>query len=634
MLSTPNSDIQDSNIQDDNQSVPRQIVRRALSVLLIAILLLIGAFLIRISLQGWIMFQSGTRILDMVQSDRSDAQLPVLSDEFRQIATALGAIDQQLKPIAPLLNRMEGITTLGSTVAAVPELLSAGSTMANIGSDALSLLIPGMLNSDNETSLAQLTDALETSGNDLSQLAPDAEVASILLNSIDTSSGLPPFISEKIGDVQTLGRLLPVGLSLAPHASSLLGFDSPKTYLVLVHNNHELRATGGFISAVGRLEVENAKIDEMDFVDSYEIYSKGGEYPPAPQPMQQYMDIPVMLFRDTNWSPDFPTSAKLARSFYLQETGIDVDGVISIDMHAVEKLVYALGPLKIPGADRAVTGDNIVDFIKEVWARPLESEVEVDPKANSDWWSQRKEFMPALADAALQKLASGNVNYPALAEAALVALDERSIQIWLSDTEAALLFAERDWDGALRPSENADFLALVDTNMGYNKVNSVIQPTIRYDVTWPKGEDEAAVATTTIDYLHPVEIPNHVCNQSARYGDSYDDMIERCYYDYVRLYVPAGSKLLDADGFELDSVTSRRGENGTQVFTGWFVLPPGEKHSVSFSYELPPAITQEEYRLVVQRQSGSAGLPLEVKAGEEMIKTLVESGRFEWQPEQ
>jgi hypothetical protein len=623
----------DSDIQADNTLVRRQIVRRILSVLLIAVLLLIGSFIIRISFQGWTMYQSATRILDLVRSDRSETQLPILSDEIQKIATAVEAIDNQFRPISPLLNMMDGITTFGSTVAAIPELLSAGSTMANVGSDALILLIPGILNSDNDARLAQLTDALAASGDDLSQLVPDAEAASILLNSIDTS-GLPPSISERIGDVQTLGRLLPAGLSLAPQASSLLGFDGPKTYLLLVHNNHELRATGGFISAVGRLRIEDAQITEMDFVDSYEIYQRDGEYPPAPQPMQQYMNIPVMLFRDTNWSPDFPKSAELARSFYLQETGIDVDGVISIDMYAVEKLVHALGPLQIAGADQAVTGGNIVDFIKEVWARPLEAEVEVEPKANSDWWSQRKEFMPALAGAALQKLESGDVNYPALAEAALVSLDQRSVQVWLSNAEAAPLFSELGWDGALHPSENADFLALIDTNMGYNKVNSVIQPTIRYDVTWPNGDDKPAIATTTIDYLHPVESPDHVCNQSPRYGDSYDDMIERCYYDFVRLYVPAGSKLLDTEGLELDSVTSRRGENGTQVFTGWFVLPPGEKHSVSFSYELPPTITQDSYQLVVQRQSGTAGLPLKAKAGDKVVETVVESGRFEWQPAQ
>ncbi len=624
----------DNELRIDDKAAHRQLAGRILSILLIALLLLVGAFLVRISFQGWTMLQSGLRVADIVRSERSDAQLSLLSDEFQHIAVTMEAVEQQMRPIAPLLNGLEGLTSVGSTIAAVPELLSAGSAMARIGSDALVALLPMLRMSADDLSLAQLVEAVTAGGEDLAQLAPDAGTASLVLNSVD-SAGLHPAVFERFSDVQALSRLLPVGLGLAPQASSLLGFDHPKTYLVLVHNNHELRATGGFISAVGRLTIENGKIAEMDFVDSYQIYRRDSEYPPAPQPMQEYMSIPVMLFRDTNWSPDFPTSAKLARSFYLKETGIDVDGVISIDMHAVEKLVQALGPLQIAGADQEITGSNIVDFIKEVWAQPLDAEGDdqTDAETKGEWWSQRKEFMPALAGAALQRLESGNFSYPALAEATLASLDERSIQVWLSNPEAAPPFAELGWDGGLYSPVDTDFLALVDTNMGYNKVNSVIQPTVRHEVIWPTDDDGPAVATTTIDYHHPVESPDHICNQEPRYGESYDDMVERCYFDFVRLYVPARSQLLDTQGFQLDLVTTRRGENGTQVFAGWFVLPPGEKQTVSFTYELPPTITKDGYQLVVQRQSGTEALPLELSVDGNMTETLVESGRFEWAPD-
>ena len=621
----------DDHEQANSKPSRGRLALRALSVLLIAILLLIGVFVVRVAHQGWLMAQSGVHMLEVVKSDPSAAQLPLIRDEFQQIAGALESVERQLSPITPALNRLDGITTYGSTIAAAPELLSAGGAMADVGNEILAVLTPALVQSG-DLSLAHVVEALSASGEALTQLVPNAEAAALLLNSIDTTQ-LQPAVAKRIEDVQMLGGLLPTGLRLAPFASSLLGFDGPKTYLVLVQNNHELRATGGFISAVGRLTIEDGGVVELDFVDSYDLYRKDGEYPPAPQAMQQYMNIPVMLFRDTNWSPDFPTSAQLARTYYQQETGIDVDGVVSIDMHAVEKLVQALGPLRIAGADQTITGDNIVDFIKKVWAQPLETDDEVDSEVSGDWWSQRKEFMPALAGAALQRLESGNVDVVALAKAALISLDQRSIQVWLGGSTAAPLFAELGWDGGLRPDDDADFLALVDTNMGYNKVNSVIQPTMRYEVTWPKGEDEPAVATATVEYLHPVNRSNQLCDQTPRYGDTYDDMVERCYFDYVRLYVPAGSKLTDARGFELDSVTSRRSENGTQVFTGWFVLPPGEKQTVSFTYELPPAIRQDDYRLVVQRQSGTTGLPLQINVDGATVDTLVEKGRFEWEAE-
>ena len=46
--------------------------------------------------------------------------------------------------------------------------------------------------------------------------------------------------------------LAEVATRLGPEMPALLGMDGPMHYLVLVQNNHELRATGGFIAAIVR----------------------------------------------------------------------------------------------------------------------------------------------------------------------------------------------------------------------------------------------------------------------------------------------------------------------------------------------------------------------------------------------
>ena len=96
-----------------------------------------------------------------------------------------------------------------------------------------------------------------------------------------------------------------------------LAWKGPRTYLVLVQNSHELRATGGFIAAVGRVSVDGGRLVDFDFQDSYALYSDRSTYPPAPQAMQQYMGIPLLVMRDANWSPDFPTTAQVARALYM-----------------------------------------------------------------------------------------------------------------------------------------------------------------------------------------------------------------------------------------------------------------------------------------------------------------------------
>ena len=45
--------------------------------------------------------------------------------------------------------------------------------------------------------------------------------------------------------------VVPGAVTLLPDLPNLLGFNRPQTYLLLAQNNDELRATGGFITAIG-----------------------------------------------------------------------------------------------------------------------------------------------------------------------------------------------------------------------------------------------------------------------------------------------------------------------------------------------------------------------------------------------
>jgi hypothetical protein len=345
------------------------------------------------------------------------------------------------------------------------------------------------------------------------------------------------------------------------------------------------------------------------------------------------MEIPLVFLRDANWSPDFPTTAQLAHSLYAQDAGVQVDGIATVDLRAVQLLVGALGPLTVEGADAPVTGENIIEQVQRFWDKPPDSDDTLE-SAGGEWWKQRKDFMPILAKAALGRLESGRFNPLAFAAALRTALDERAIQVWMADAGAAELLAALHWDGSLQPEPGADFVALVDSNMGYNKVDAVLARSLRYAVTWPDGPAQPAQATLSATYRHPLRVAGHVCDSRSKYGATYSDMIERCYFDYVRLYVPLGSELVSITGVEADSINSQPGERGTQVFAGYFSVAPGSEHTVTFIYRLPPQITPDSYRLVIQRQSGTGPLPVEVKAGAAELSTTLAAGRLVWAPAQ
>jgi hypothetical protein len=290
-----------------------------------------------------------------------------------------------------------------------------------------------------------------------------------------------------------------------------------------------------------------------------------------------------------------------------------------------------------------LTGDNVVQEIMNFWDRPPTSEVAPEVETESvldreDWVYQRKDFIPLIAEAVNARLQSGDFHPLRLLNGMTAALNERAVQVWLSDPAAAEPIAQQGWDGRLHPEAGADYIALVDMNMGYNKVNAVLERTLAHQVTWPDGPAAPAHASVTVTYRHPlqVNVVEETCTPRTDFSTiaSYAELIERCYFGYVRLYVPAGSQLLSIDGVEADSVVANPGERGTMTFGGYFTMQPGEEHVVTFNYTLPPTITLDNYRLIVQRQSGVGPLPLEVAVDDTAFSLTLTDGHLRWPSEQ
>jgi hypothetical protein len=276
--------------------------------------------------------------------------------------------------------------------------------------------------------------------------------------------------------------------------------------------------------------------------------------------------------------------------------------------------------------------------IMHFWNRPPTSAVEEETELleeRQDWLYKRKDFIPLIAESAMNRLKSGDFNPARLIESVAAALNERAVQIWLTDPDATALLAHQGWDGGLHPQQGADYVALVDTNMGYNKVDAVIERQLAYTVDWPNGPTAPAQATVSISYHHPLNVVDDVCSPRTTYKSlgSYEEMTERCYFSYVRLYTPKGSELISVEGVEADSITEQPGERGTQLFAGYFSLQPSEEHTVTFTYNLPPHITPDNYQLLLQRQSGAGPLPLQLAVADSALTTTLRDGSLFWPPE-
>lgn len=413
------------------------------------------------------------------------------------------------------------------------------------------------------------------------------------------------------GRIARARDLLPVAIPVIdamPSWPNLLGASGKRSFLVLAQNSDELRPTGGFISGVGVITMENGRVTDIHFRDSYAVDDLAKPHPSAPPAMAKYLGGELLFLRDANWSPDFPTAARIAMALYAQDQGQAVDGVVAIDLHAVRLLVGALGPLDVPGVAEAVTGDNVLAHIKAAWDQPAEG-VTIEENAR-EWWRHRKDFMPALASAALSRLEAGDVDWRRLAWALWQAAKEKHVLIYVEDPAAQQAIERLGWDGGLHPGDG-DYLAVFDTNVGFNKVNAAVTREMAYRLG---REGDRWLGRLTITYTHPVQVFLEDCVHRPEYGRTYEDMVRRCYWNYVRVYVPSSAELIEARGLEEESISVEPGEKDLTVIAGHFVMRPGSQHVVNLLYRLPDEVFSDgRYRLQMQSQPGMVGVPVIVE---------------------
>ncbi|MBN1178145.1 MAG: DUF4012 domain-containing protein [Anaerolineae bacterium] len=541
-----------------------------------------------------------------------------------------------LARLAPALGWLPGV---GGDLRAAPHLLAVadGLTEAGqIGCDALAPTLATLAGGD--VSLPTATSALAAHQPDLVQALAAVERAHTAWAAVDPAT-LSPWLAGKVSILDRGLPLLRAGLAAATLAPDLLGLDAPRTYLLLALNEDEERAVGGYITGVGEVRVTGGQIAALTFNDSYAVDDFSLPYPDAPEPLRRYMDIDLWVFRDSNWSPDFPTVARRAIDLYRPGYPVTIDGVVALDQIALQALVEALEPLDVAGVDEPVTGETVVAVMRQAWA-PENGDF------SSDWWAQRKSFLGDIAAAAWERVQTGQVDWLALARTLRWLLDEKHLLVYAQQPQAASILADLGWDGALRPAMG-DYLAVFDTNVGYNRASARVQRALDYrvDLALPTPQ-----ATLTLVYTH-TSTADTPCIHHVYYAPVYEQMMDTCYWDYVRVYVPQGSTLLDATRIPVPGESLLSGEDDSGAVTvlpaeegPWLtfgalgLLPTATTHTRRFVYTLPDAVVAwagetGTYTLRVQKQAGSVRDPLTVRvrlpAGAALVASTPEPAAVE-----
>lgn len=503
--------------------------------------------------------------------------------------------------------------------------LLAGEHMAQAGMALtdLAIRITGESGGQQSSSLLAKLEIIQAP---LSKANEELVSAKFLLDKVNVAD-IPEERREKFVKVRELLPIATGALSTFQEReqifAELLGENGPRKYLFLFQNNHELRATGGFIGSYALLNLHDGIIEQF-FVDG--IFNPDGQLKEnivPPKPIQKISA--AWSLHDSNWYPDFPTSAEKAISFYEKTGGPTVDGVVTVTPTVLQRLLEVLGPIDLPQYGVTIDAENFIPIVQE------QVEEKYDKTENNP-----KKILSDLAVEIFTRMSSLNnpEELSRVAEALVRGLNEKHMLLYARHQETEFLIDQAGWSGKLL-SADKDFLSVVHSNINGYKTDGVIDESIHHQA-------QIAADGSIIDMLSITRKHNG--------GNTPYSWWNKVNADYLRVYVPKGSELIsvkgttwefpgepidyNALGFRRDkqvegeesashvfegSGTQVSEENDKTVFGSWVYVSPGESVTVELSYRLPFRVDTDRLRsgqadrfsILYQKQSGSPGSKLQ-----------------------
>lgn len=560
----------------------------------------------------------------------TQAKESVLSRDFVRSGTDFQSAGERFEEISRELDGMGSVLIETSRYVPFLSKLSTGRYLAKAGEDGARVGVlmgeiladlEGVKNSAGQTEPVSFLAIFQRTDRNLREIETRLESIEASLAKVNTDD-IP---EEKRAQFVEMKKKLPLLQSVVGEFTKnsqiftdVLGGNGPRKYLFLFQNNQEMRATGGFIGTYGVLDIFNGRIRNF-FIDG--IFNPDGqlrEKVVPPEPIQKISA--AWSLHDSNWFPNFPTSAEKATWFYEKTGGPTVDGVITMTPTVMQKLLKITGPIEMPDYGVTVDQNNFLEKIQ------YEVEVDYDKELN-----QPKKILADLAPKILDRIfnVENVADIAKTANVLLESLNEKQILIYSKNYNIEKKISEMGWSGELLAAEK-DYLSVINSNINGYKTDGVVEEKIEHQAEIQA--DGSIIDIVTITRHH-------------NGGNSEFEWWNKVNANYMRVYVPKGSQLLSAQGqtrefnsppldygalnfkrdaqvevleqaTTIDEATGTRisEEDDKTVFANWVYVSPQETVRVEYKYLLPfriePGVKNkpaDTYSLVAQKQSGSVG---------------------------
>jgi hypothetical protein len=413
--------------------------------------------------------------------------------------------------------------------------------------------------------------------------------------------------SELGGAVAGLRR----AAALADLGPGLLGADRPRSVLVALANNAELRGTGGYVSTFATGVLVDGRLELGPFRDVEDVLEPPERARRVPAPPSFVEDYGPYLADTTFWrmwtmTPHGPDAGQVGAEVAGLLLGTRPDVVLVLDVPAVAALAALSGaPVTLPDGTSVPPQELADALLVETYASAGADELEQ---------SRRRAALREAAGASAAALLGADLDLPAAARELGRLARGRHLVVWSADPAEQARLEELGAAGSLRPpvapgeqpvGRPDDVVGVFVSNLSANKLDPYVRRSVRADVVL--GPDAAEVVTTVrLEQTAPADLVPYVAGRTSP-GES--DL-------RVELSLPREAQV---DSLVVDGAPAlgdlRTGPDRTRAFA-FTRLGRGQVRELVLRHRVPVQAGRYRLHLVPQALARDAELEVVVRPAE------------------